>query len=147
MQVIIWLPLLLLPGIATNTYAGQREAQQSQEKGLAAENGHLQAQLSALRRDLQKERQQLVDAREDGTVPLGTISELHKQVEALQEKTERSCWTSASSLDTELRRSRVCSLKNCRITGAIACINPAMWSRGNPIGVADSSSGDVQLLE
>jgi hypothetical protein len=41
MQVIIWLPLLLLPGIATNTYAGQREAQQSQEKGLAAENGHL----------------------------------------------------------------------------------------------------------
>jgi hypothetical protein len=90
MQVIIWLPLLLLPGIATNTYAGQREAQQSQEKGLAAENGHLQAQLSALRRDLQKERQQLVDAREDGTVPLGTISELHKQVEALQEKTERA---------------------------------------------------------
>jgi len=90
MQVIIWLPLLLLPGIATNTYAGQREAQQSQEKGLAAENGHLQALLSALRRDLQKERQQLVDAREDGTVPLGTISELHKQVEALQEKTERA---------------------------------------------------------
>jgi len=90
MQVIKWLPLLLLPGIATNTYAGQREAQQSQEKGLAAENGHLQAQLSALRRDLQKERQQLVDAREDGTVPLGTISELHKQVEALQEKTERA---------------------------------------------------------
>jgi hypothetical protein len=90
MQVIIWLPLLLLPGIATNTYAGQREAQQSQEKGLAAENGHLQAQLSALRRDLQKERQQLVDAREDGTVPLGTISELHKQVGALQEKTERA---------------------------------------------------------
>ena len=90
MQVIIWLPLLLLPGIATNTYAGQREAQQSQEKGLAAENGHLQAQLSAVRRDLQKERQQLVDAREDGTVPLGTISELHKQVEALQEKTERA---------------------------------------------------------
>jgi len=90
MQVIKWLPLLLLAGIATNTYAGQREAQQSQEKGLAAENGHLQAQLSALRRDLQKERQQLVDAREDGTVPLGTISELHKQVEALQEKTERA---------------------------------------------------------
>jgi hypothetical protein len=90
MQVIKWLPLLLLPGIATNTYAGQREAQQSQEKGLAAENGHLQAQLSALRRDLQKERQQLVDAREDGTVPLGTISELHKQVGALQEKTERA---------------------------------------------------------
>jgi hypothetical protein len=90
MQVIKWLPLLLLPGIATNTYAGQREAQQSQEKGLAAENGHLQAQLSALRRDLQKERQQLADAREDGTVPLGTISELHKQVEALQEKTERA---------------------------------------------------------
>ena len=90
MQVIKWLPLLLLPGIATNTYAGQREAQQSQEKGLAAENGHLQAQLSALRRDLQKERQQLVDAREDGTVPLGTTSELHKQVEALQEKTERA---------------------------------------------------------
>ena len=90
MQVIIWLPLLLLPGIATNTYAGQREAQQSQEKGLAAENGPLQALLSALRRDLQKERQQLVDAREDGTVPLGTISELHKQVEALQEKTERA---------------------------------------------------------
>jgi hypothetical protein len=90
MQVIIWLPLLLLPGIATNTYAGQREAQQSQEKGLAAENGPLQALLSALRRDLQKERQQLADAREDGTVPLGTISELHKQVEALQEKTERA---------------------------------------------------------
>ena len=90
MQVIKWLPLLLLAGIATNTYAGQREAQQSQEKGLAAENGHLQAQLSAVRRDLQKERQQLVDAREDGTVPLGTISELHKQVEALQEKTERA---------------------------------------------------------
>lgn len=90
MQVIKWLPLLLLPGIATNTYAGQREAQQSQEKGLAAENGHLQAQLSALRRDLQKERQQLADAREDGTVPLGTTSELHKQVEALQEKTERA---------------------------------------------------------
>src|SRR5689334_17200475 len=90
MQVIKWLPLLLLPGIATNTYAGQREAQQSQEKGLAAENGHLQAQLSALRRDLQKERQQLVDAREDGTVPLGTISELHKQVGALQGKTERA---------------------------------------------------------
>ena len=90
MQVIKWLPLLLLSGIATNTYAGQREAQQSQEKGLAAENGHLQAQLSALRRDLQKERQQLVDAREDGTVPLGTISELHKQVGALQEKTERA---------------------------------------------------------
>ncbi len=105
MQVIIWLPLLLLPGIATNTYAGQREAQQSQEKGLAAENGHLQAQLSALRRDLQKERQQLVDAREDGTVPLGTISELHKQVEALQEKTERAGQTDpVSAQEVEVLR-------------------------------------------
>jgi|SoiMethySBSTD1v2_1073268.scaffolds.fasta_scaffold206843_2 hypothetical protein len=105
MQVIIWLPLLLLPGIATNTYAGQREAQQSQEKGLAAENGHLQAQLSALRRDLQKERQQLADAREDGTVPLGTISELHKQVEALQEKTERAGQTDpVSAQEVEVLR-------------------------------------------
>ena len=105
MQVIKWLPLLLLPGIATNTYAGQREAQQSQEKGLAAENGHLQAQLSALRRDLQKERQQLVDAREDGTVPLGTISELHKQVEALQEKTERAGQTDpVSAQEVEVLR-------------------------------------------
>jgi len=105
MQVIKWLPLLLLSGIATNTYAGQREAQQSQEKGLAAENGHLQAQLSALRRDLQKERQQLVDAREDGTVPLGTISELHKQVEALQEKTERAGQTDpVSAQEVEVLR-------------------------------------------
>jgi len=105
MQVIKWLPLLLLPGIATNTYAGQREAQQSQEKGLAAENGHLQAQLSALRRDLQKERQQLADAREDGTVPLGTISELHKQVEALQEKTERAGQTDpVSAQEVEVLR-------------------------------------------
>jgi hypothetical protein len=105
MQVTIWLPLLLLPGIATNTYAGQREAQQSQEKGLAAENGHLQAQLSALRRDLQKERQQLADAREDGTVPLGTISELHKQVEALQEKTERAGQTDpVSAQEVEVLR-------------------------------------------
>ncbi len=105
MQVIKWLPLLLLPGIATNTSGGQREAQQSQEKGLAAENGHLQAQLSALRRDLQKERQQLADAREDGTVPLGTISELHKQVEALQEKTERAGQTDpVSAQEVEVLR-------------------------------------------